>query len=135
MAAFADLTINDGAATPVARTFKVKKTVGTKSSWEERSGGVPVGYWRLDSETRDTTELRRVKLHAVLPVLEAVSGANPSGFIPAPAVAYSNFVNIEFGMSQRSSQLDRNHLYATAKNALALAIFGGMITSGDEIAG
>lgn len=135
MAAFADLTISDGAATPVARTFKTKKTVGTKSSWEERSGGIPVGYWRLDSETRDTQELRRVKLHAVLPVLEAVSGANPSGFTPAPAVAYSDFFNMEFGMSQRSSALDRSHLYAVAKNALALAIFGGMIKDGDEIAG
>lgn len=135
MATFADLTINDGAATPVARTFKVKKTVGTKSSWEERSGGVPVGYWRLDSETRDTSELRRVKLHVVLPVLEAVAGTNPSGFVPAPAVAYSNFFNLEFGMSQRSSQLDRNHLYAICKNALNQAIFGSMITAGDEIAG
>lgn len=135
MAAFADLTINDGAATPVARTFKVKKVVGTISSWEERSGGIPVGYWRLQSETKESDQVRRVKIKTTLPVLEAVSGANSQGFTPASTVAYSNGASSEFILSQRSSLQDRKHLYAIHCNALAMSLFGGLIKDGDEIAG
>lgn len=135
MTAFADVVLNDGAATPVAHTFKVKKTVGTLSQWEDRAGGVPIGYNLLQSETKESSEVRRVKFKVVKPTLEAVSGQNSSGFTPAAKVAYSLLGTVEFVLPQRCTEQERKDLCAYIKNVLANASFSGMITAGDEIAG
>lgn len=135
MAAFADIVINDGATTPVAHTFKVKKVVGTTSLWEDRVGGIPVGYSTLQSETKESDQVRRVKIKTSKPTLEAVSGQNSSGFTPAAQKAYTLLATSEFVLPQRCTEQERKDLYALHCNALALALFKNMIVTGEEIAG
>jgi len=53
MPAIAALTINDGAATPVARTFAVQGTTGQKATWLEKTAGVSIGYIKLTDEYRE----------------------------------------------------------------------------------
>lgn len=135
MANFADISLNDGQATPVAHIFKVKKTVDTLSSWEDRSGGVAIGYIRLSSQTKDNADVRRVTLKVAMPTLEAVSGANPSGFTPAPKVAYTTLGTVEFVIPQRSSAAEKKNILAYVKNALLNATLASLVTDGEEIAG
>lgn len=135
MAAFADIILNDGQTTPIAHTFKTKTSTGREAVWEDRAGGVPVGFNVLKAVTKDTDSVRRVVFSFDLPILETVSGANPSGFTPAPKVAYYERVNLEFISSQRSATQNRKDMYAFIQNALANATFKAIVVDGDEIAG
>lgn len=135
MPAFADIVIKDGSATPSDKTFSVKSTVGTVSKWEERSSGVPVAFAKLQSETKDSNSVRRVKLAIAVPVLETVSGVNAQGYTPAAAVAFIVRGNVEFILPQRCSLQNRKDVLAFVKNALAHATFQSIIQDGSEIAG
>lgn len=55
MPAIAALTINDGAATPIAHTFSPVATNGSKAEWADRSPGIPAGYLTLSDEVRKPT--------------------------------------------------------------------------------
>lgn len=135
MTAFADITINDGKATPVAHTFKVKLNDNMVSLWEDRVNGVPLGYALVRLTTKDTASVRKINVAITVPTLEAVSGANPAGFTPAPRVAYTHRFNGEFIMPQRGSTAERVDLLAYAKNFLALSLSTAVITTGEEITG
>lgn len=135
MAAFADIVLADGQATPANKTFNVKKTVGTVSQWEERSGGIPIGFAKLQSETKDSDTVRRVKITVAVPVLEAVAGVNAQGFTPAPASAFIVRGSVEFILPNRTNTQNRKDILAFVKNALANATLASLVTDGQEIAG
>jgi len=91
-----NITVYDGAATPVAHTL-VAETVS-------RENGVVTCVWReklasLPDEAQLCLTLRRQKLKSGVvksvftmdvPVMESVSGQNSSGYTAAPKVAYVN---------------------------------------------
>ena len=135
MASFADITLADGSATPVAHTFKVKTSSGRVATWEDRVSGIPVSYNKLIVETKDNETVRRVKLSLAVPTLEAVSGTNQAGFTPAATVAYVHRVNVEFMLPQRGIAANRKDILAYVKNALSNATLAAIVTDGDEIAG
>ena len=135
MPAMADIVLKNGAATPVDRTFKAKSVVGTIAKWEQRDAGVPIGYIRLSLETKDSSSTRRVKVSVSKPALEAVSGSSPTGFVPAPTLAYTMQANADFTMSNRASDSEKADLLAYLCNALANAIFKGAVVNGDEVIG
>lgn len=135
MPAIADIVLKNGAATPVDKTFKAKSVVGTIAKWENRDAGVPIGYKRLALETKDSASSRRVKVQVSCPTLEAVSGANPSGFVPAPAVAYTLQGSADFLISTRASDAEVADLLAFLYNSLADALFKQVIVNRDEIVG
>ena len=135
MASFADIALADGLATPVSHTFKTKTSSGRLAVWEDRVNGIPVGYNRLSVETKDNDTVRRVKLSIAVPTLEAVSGANSSGFTPAATVAYTHRVNVEFMLPQRGIPQNRKDILAYLKNSLSSPTLAAIITDGDEIAG
>lgn len=97
MAQQADLTVFDGAATPVSHLLKV---VDNKVD----SKGVRLSVWRenittLPAEAQIRAELRsrtlpsgtvETRLRVVTPVMESVSGANAAGYTAAPKVAYED---------------------------------------------
>lgn len=135
MASFADISLADGLATPVAHIFKTKTSSGRLAVWEDRVSGIPVGYSKFSVETKDNETVRRVKLSVAVPTLEAVSGANNAGFTPAATVAYIHRVNVEFMLPQRGILQNRKDILAYVKNALANPVLAAIIADGDEIAG
>lgn len=136
MASFANIVINDGATTPVTHTFAVKSNDNRISRFEDRAGGVPIGYSKLAVLISDINKNnRRVEVTFEVPVLEAVSGANPSGFTPAAAVAYYNKATVTFVTNNRSTTQNRKDLLAYVKNQLALALMTSIIVDGEEISG
>lgn len=135
MASFANVTLNDGLATPVAHTFAVKSNDNQVSTFEDRVGGVPVGFGKLIVRTSETADQRTVKIDILVPVLEAVSGANASGFTPPAKVAYQNLGKLEFRTSLRSTLQQRKDIVAYVKNAAALALVGSLVADSEEISG
>lgn len=135
MATIADIILNDGAATPVARTFKVKMNDAGVSRFEDRSAGIPVGYGILIVQTQETTNVRKVTLELRLPTLEAVAGANSAGFTPAAQVAYTTRVKAEFFLPQRGTTQERKNILAFLSNGLSNITIRSIITDGEEFTG
>lgn len=97
------------------------------AKWEDRSGGIPVGFPTLTMAVRGptrTSRITKVSVKLVLPTLESATGPNPSGFTPAPAKAYDVTFIGEFMLPERCSSAERlallNHiasLFATTITA------------------
>lgn len=135
MANLADIILNDGAATPVAHTFKVKMNDGGVSRFEDRAAGIPVGYGILIVKTEETTNVRKVTLELRIPTLEAVAGANSAGFTPAAQVAYTTRVKTEFFLPQRGTTAERKNILAFLSNGLSNTTIKSIITDGEEFTG
>lgn len=135
MATFADIILNNGAATPVAKTFKVKMNDNMTSLWEERSGGIPLGYALLKVQTKDTQTVRKVMIWIAIPTLEAVAGANGAGFTPAAKVAYTHRSYQEFILPQRGTLDERKNLIAFHTNGLSNTTVKTVVQDGEEITG
>lgn len=135
MPAFANLVIADGQATPVNHTFATKTNDQRVTVWEDRIGGIAIGYPKIKAKTSESDVIRRVKFDISIPVLEAVSGANPSGFTPAAKVAYTVPFNGEFLLPTRCTLADRDNILAYARNFLALTVMKNVVVNGEEFTG
>lgn len=135
MSQFANITINDGQASPVAHTFSTKSNDQRMTVWEDRALGVPVAYPKLIMKTSDTPVIRKIDIGISVPTLEAVSGANTNGFTPPASVAYIHRADVSIKLPQRGTLAERKNLYAFLKNALALSLFGSIVHDGEEISG
>lgn len=125
MAALAPIIINDGAATPVARTFNPVKIdqVGV-AHLADRSGGIAVGFPVVSLFVRSPSkDSRNYKIigKIVVPTLEITSPSTGSGIQPAPTKAYDCLATIEFVCPERSTLAERKNILAFVKNFLANA--------------
>lgn len=124
MPAFAAITLNDGASTPVAHVFDPATLNGLQSTFADRSGGISVGFPTvtiLSSVPTKTSRLYKVRAKIVMPVMEVVNSSTYSGITPAPTKAYDMTCVIEFFMPERSTLQQRKDIRAFAKNFLAHA--------------
>lgn len=79
MPAIANLTINDGQATPVAHTFSVQSTTGQKATWADRSPTIPAGYRIISHEIAEPNGNRtvhKVTMGFMCPVVATVNGVD-----------------------------------------------------------
>lgn len=95
MSAQANITVFDGAATPVSHTLVgegVERLAdGTlKASWKESLAGVPdYAQIRVTATKRKLKSgVFRVAFRVEVPVMESISGQNLSGYTAPPKVAY-----------------------------------------------
>lgn len=135
MPVFQAVAIVDGKSTPVTHTFAVKQNDNRVSLWEDRAGGIPIGYPLLRITTGDSAAVRRINFDLAIPTLETVSGANPMGFTPAPKVAYTHRFKGEFLLPQRGATAERNDVLVMAKNILQNAIATAVVVNGEEFSG
>lgn len=135
MPTFADIVLNDGQATPVAHTFKVKLNDNMQSLWEDRVGGIPIGFATITVKTEDSASVRKVRIWVSVPTLEAISGANVSGFTPAQKKAYEHRSYQEFFLPQRGTRAERENLVAFHVNLLGDAGLLAVLRDGDEYTG
>lgn len=98
MSAIADITVFDGAATPVVHTLKAVSVTREKGSvlaeWRESSAGIPA-YAQIRASMkieRMKSGVYKTEQRVVVPVMESVSGQNSAGYTAAPKVAYENTV-------------------------------------------
>lgn len=123
MSALASMTIADGTAVPVNRTFApVNIDAAGVAKWADRSGGIALGFPVITELVRTPTKDSRsykVSAKVILPVLELTSPSTASGIQPAPTLAYNLLATIELVLPERSSLLERKHINAFVKNYLA----------------
>lgn len=98
MSQIANITVYDGAATPVAHTLvaiSVTREKGKVSAiWREQLASLPV-YAQVScsaSIERMKSGVYKTEVRVEVPVMEAVSGQNAAGYTAAPKVAYVNTV-------------------------------------------
>lgn len=136
----ANIVINDGQGSPVAHTFNYAPLPNNISSWEDRVGGVLVGYNsitmsynRPKSNTTSKTVGNRyynavIKLR--VPTLETLGTAD-NGFTPPPTVAYNTMCEMRFALPERANLQNRKDILAFAKNLLSNAFVTALIENGD----
>jgi len=117
MTAFADLVLNDGLTTPVARTFKARANVGGKWTWKYELGGAPsMGYPTCTTQTYFSKDLNGVNRHEFITRIPTpdtvVAGV-------APKLAYFCEARTSFTTSERSTAAERGDLLAFHANFLA----------------
>jgi hypothetical protein len=131
MAAIAALSIQDGAATPVAHTFSPNPDlVSNLPVWVDRSGGIAMGYPKISLSVRNPTKTSRiykVTLKIATPVMETTSASTASGIPPAPVVSYTPLCNVEFVLPERSTLQQRKDLFAFVKNTLTNAVMASAV--------
>jgi len=113
MPAIAALTINDGAATPVAHTFAVGTTDGQKAVWNDRVSGIPTGYTRLDYEVREaksSTGAHSVIISLLMPTLATIDGVQTRVRVSS--------AQVRFNFAQDSTDQERKDLLAYIANGL-----------------
>jgi hypothetical protein len=94
MSQIADITVFDGAATPVSHTLKAISVtrLGSKieAYWREANAALPVyaqiQLW-ISVETLKSG-VYKVSTRVEVPTMESVSGQNSSGYTAAPKVAF-----------------------------------------------
>jgi hypothetical protein len=130
MAALADITINDGAATPVARTFAPAKNEPGLVTYHDRSSGVAIGYPVITLGNRlpdKSSRNHKVTVKLVYPVLETAATA-ASGFTPGPTKAYELMFKAEWVIPDRASGLERDHLMKLPTNLFSHAVMDDLVT-------
>lgn len=96
MSAIANITVFDGAATPVSHTYtpiSVTREKGkVEALWRENLSGVPVYACPTIKMTVEKTKsgMTKAETRVEVPVMESVSGQNAAGYTAAPKVAYVN---------------------------------------------
>lgn len=113
MAAIADITVFDGAATPVSHTLKAVSVTRTGDRvvalWREALASVPV-----EAQVWATAELVNLKNGVTsevftvgVPVMETVTNQNAAGYTAAPKVAYTDKMVFTAFSSKRSTVTSR----------------------------
>lgn len=130
MPARANITINDGAATPVAHTFNPTFDKDM-DIFEDRAGGIAIGFPLVTvrfkrpapaqngSASSANGRVYRVQMNMAFPVLEVTSASTGTGIQPAPTVAYVLRCNSEWVLPERSTTQNRKDLRALFYNLLA----------------
>lgn len=130
----ANLVLKNGASTPVDKTFMVKLNDNRASLFEERSGGVPIGYPTIRVQTSDTKAVRKVTISIAIPTLEVPAPA-ANGFTPSTRVNRTHRSKHEFLLPQNGTDAERRDLLAFHLNVMGLAPIIAIVRDGDEYVG
>lgn len=130
MSAIANVTVFDGAATPVSHTLvaiSVSRESGkVVAEYREMLSSVPA-YAQVRMTVSITTlksGVYKTECEVVVPVMEAILNQNAAGYTAAPKVAYENKVVTTGYFHQRSNVADRR-----LARQMAVNIGGGISTS------
>lgn len=113
MSNIANITVFDGAATPVSHILQAISVTKSKdkvvAEWREMLTSVPSYAQVRASMTMELlkTGVYRLEVKTVVPVMETVSGQNAAGYTAAPKVAYENTNSSVAYFHQRSTIADR----------------------------
>lgn len=130
MPAVAAVTINDGATTPVAQTFSpVSASIG-QTTLVNRVGNTAAGNRTLilgydPAKGNRPTHRVNVRLNYPVEVLNTTTGVYE--------VAYTGRISCDIVIPDQMTALERDHMAAFAKNALAHAVINGYVSDLDPM--
>lgn len=115
MAVIANMTIADGAATPVNHTFTAKGVKNGVAKWKDQVSGVELGMPSVTFSLRESTRdnpMTKVTIKFRLPALET----DPSFLVPT--LAYEDSATLEFLTHTRDTTQNRDDLQTFVYNLL-----------------
>lgn len=114
MASQANITVFDGAATPVSHTFVGEEVARfadglVRASWKETSLTLPdYACNRITISKRKLKNgMLRIENRVEIPVMEAVTNQNSSGYTAPPKVAHVVTMSLVAFVHERSTETDR----------------------------
>lgn len=122
MSQIANITVFDGAATPVSHTLSPVSVTREKgkviAEWRETNSAVPTNAQIRVSMTieRLKSGVYKTEQRVAVPVMEAVSGQNAAGYTAAPKVAYEDTVVTTGWFHERSTVGGRRLVRQLATN-------------------
>lgn len=122
------LTINDGAATPVARSFAPMRVAPEQSIFSEKTSGVAAGYVDLEVKFNPANAQRptnRIDVTLSMPVLSTVNGIS--------TVAYTGLFKGYFVVPDVMTAAERANLHAYVANALSHATVKAVVKDLDPM--
>jgi hypothetical protein len=132
----ANIVINDGAGTPVARTFAPKGVIAidpktTKATWRENAG-LYLGQPTIEEyhSAPNANGVEKFKWVVKYPVLQTV-GTSDAGIVPPAGVAYTLLGIVEFHLPTAATDLELSHIRALIENFSATAMFESAIETRD----
>lgn len=133
MTAFANITLNDGQATPVAHTFSARRIENQVAKWQDISIGQAVGFPTLRASLREPIKGSKIPCYKAVidisvPTLEVVNASTYNGITPAPTKAYDHLATVSFIMPERGTLQERKNVLAYLANALAQIDLKSMVT-------
>lgn len=130
MAAIANLSLNDGQVTPVARTFNPSVASLNESRWLDRSLGRLVGIPTIvlkSSLPSKTSPHFKVMAEISIPVMETITNANAAGYAAPPQEAYKLKGMVTFICPARSSEAERRDIAAFMASLLGNSQFTTLV--------
>lgn len=124
MSVQANLVLNDGQTTPVAKTFSPRGADMNLAVYKDISSGISLGFPTITLSTKDSdlpNGVYRVEARVTIPVLEVISG-DVGGYQAVPKVAYKMFGKVELISPNRATTQNRKDLRAFVSNLLAHAL-------------
>lgn len=124
MSQIANITVFDGASTPVSHTLiavSVTRSKGViEALWRENIPSIPV-----NAQITVSTKLEQLKsgvykteCRVAVPVMESVSGQNAAGYTAPPKIAYINTIVVNGYYHDRSDTAGRRLAKQIATNLL-----------------
>lgn len=135
MAQIAALTLNDGQATPVAKTFSPTVASLNESRWIDKTTGRLVGIPTIVLKSQlpgKTSPHFKVTAEVALPVMETVSNANAQGYVAPPQEAYRVKFLLTAIMPARSGVQERKDGAAFMRNLMNNAQFLSLISDFEQ---
>lgn len=130
MSQIANITVFDGAATPVSHTLVAISVTRENGKiialWREQLASLPV-YAQVSASAiieRLKSGIWKTEVRVEVPVMEAVSGQNAAGYTAAPKVAYVN-TNVFTAFSHERSDVAGRRL----ARQIAINLAGNISTS------
>lgn len=137
MAIRANITLTDGATTPVNHVYYPTEQVGSVLNWVDRTAtAIAVGQNKLSVSQKSPTKQSptyKMSWKLVQPTLAVTSPATGTGIEPAPFVAYSSLATIEFVLHERSTLQERTDLLLMLRDLLNEAILTNQVENLDLI--
>ncbi len=131
MSQIADITVYDGAGTPVSHVLKAKSVTKEKGvivcEWQEQLASLPNEAQVSAVSRSQKLASGVVRTHWVVnvPVMESVSGQNSSGYTAAPKVAYidrNEWINYAHPRSTITGRRTARMLLANIANNVSTSV-------------
>ncbi|DAD52581.1 TPA_asm: coat protein [ssRNA phage SRR6960509_9] len=129
MAQGADITVNDGTATPVAVVFKIVQASPSLSIWKDKRLGSKSAQWPEITLSANIpgpkTTVRKAEQRIAVPVIDTLTGT----------VVDVCRARIVYDLPVSATNQNLNDLYAFTMNSVAHALIKGAVRDLDTIVG
>ena len=130
MPTFGNVTIGSQVFKPAGRD-----AVTNTSSFEERSGGIPIGYASMRVRPSKNAQTRRTRTVVTFPVLQAATAAGADGFTPAARVGHTSGFTLDFVSSTSATEAERQAALDALIQYVQTEFFAALVVGQEEITG